>query len=95
MDDIADFHTIAISILAGAEDVAIEVNGFVAVRQDGRDVDLIAVGDRELFQRLVHRLLFVGFRQIKAQHGAALVSNDPLDVDVAKSAGRENTAGKF
>ena len=62
MDQIRDPHAFAVSALAGMNDVAVEINGLLAVGQDGRDADLVAVLDLEIFKRAGYRLLIVVFR---------------------------------
>ena len=95
MDEIGNAHAFAVGVLAGMENMAVEINGLLAVGQDGRDADLVAILNLEIFERAGHRFLVIVFRQIEPQHGAAFVGDHALHFDVAESSGVEYAAGEL
>ena len=51
-DEIRDFHSLAVCILARPENMAVEVHGLVCERKNRRNSDLVTVLDVEIFQYL-------------------------------------------
>src|SRR5207237_10774536 len=52
VDEIRDFHSLAVCILARPENMAVEVHGLVCERKNRRNSDLVTVLDVEIFQYL-------------------------------------------
>jgi hypothetical protein len=70
VDEVGDHHPVLVGILAGMENMTIEIDGLFAVGEDGRDPDLIVSLHVEIFKCLVNRFGVVAFGELQAQHGA-------------------------
>ena len=81
-NQVRNAHAVAIRIFSGMKNVAIEVNSFFRIRKDGRNADLIAILHLELVQRGIESLVVIGFRKIEPEHGAALMSDYALNINV-------------
>src|SRR6266700_235735 len=94
-NQVLELHAIVIRVLAGMKNVAIQVDCLFAVRQDGRDMDFVAVLNVEVGERTVRFLRTIGFRKIDPKHGPALVSDDSFYLNVTKRSRSKDATGKF
>jgi len=64
MNKVGDPHAFAIGVLAGMKDVAVEINGLLAVGQQRRDANFVSILNFESFKSLGRVRLIVVLRQI-------------------------------
>jgi hypothetical protein len=89
---VAEAHAVAIGQTSGTNDMACEVNGLVAVRQDRIHANPVSILDLEIVDRIPVSLLALCAVIVQRHRYALMVGVDAVNPDVAERSCRGKSA---